>query len=116
MAAANRRRAASVTALPAPSEPAPMLPGPLPTAPDPAVAFREAAQTHAAAALEALAELVKSANSEAVRVSAANALIDRAYGRAAQAVRVGGQTAGGMGGEDEGQISLTFTWLDPAKS
>jgi hypothetical protein len=109
MAAANRRRGAAVTALPTPGEPvsAPSRP----PEPDDAVVFRQAAQGHALAALESLAWLMANANSEAVRVSAANALIDRAHGRAAQAVRVGGEGVG-----EDGQVSLTFTWLDPAKS
>jgi hypothetical protein len=99
-----------------PESESPEPPAPEAATPDPAAAFREAAQGHALKALEMLAELMVTANSEAVRVSAANALIDRAYGRAAQAVRVGGQNPGGMGADEEGHVSLTFTWLDPAKS
>ena len=108
--AAAKGRGSTVTDFPAPSEPAPTPAQPSPLA-DPAAAFREAAQGHALKALEALVKLMAEATSEAVRVSAANALIDRAFGRAAQAVRVGGEGAG-----EDGQVSLTVTWLDPAKS
>jgi hypothetical protein len=45
--------------------------------------FRAKAKLHALEALEALASLAKSAASEAVRVSAANAVLDRAYGKPA---------------------------------
>jgi hypothetical protein len=104
MPSSTARRRGTVTALPSP---APVVAAP----DDPVAAFRAAAQAHALKALQALAWLVDNAGSEAVRVSAANALIDRAYGRAAQAVRVGGE-----GASEDGQVSLTFTWLDPAKS
>ena len=110
MATASSRRRRVVAAVPAIAEPDPSSP-----VQDPAVAaaeFRVAAQRHARDALEALASLVKNATSEAVRVSAANALIDRAHGKPAQAVRVGGE-----GGSDDGQgVTLVFQWLDPAKS
>jgi hypothetical protein len=111
MASAKGRGGAALTALPAPVEPAP-APAPITQpAPDAAAVFRQTAQEHALNALEMLAWLMANANSEAVRVSAANALIDRAHGRAAQAVRVDGEASG-----EDGQVSLTFTWLDPAKS
>lgn len=84
---------------------------PAPEASDPAVQFRAAAQKHALAALEVLAELMNDAKSEAVRASAANSVIDRAHGRAAQAVRVGGS-----GGEDAEGVELRFAWLSPEKS
>ena len=103
MASPSGRRKATVTALPTSGLAAPE--------PDPMLAFRQSAQAHAHEALEALAWLVNNASSEAVRVSAANALIDRAYGRAAQAVKVGGE-----GVPEDGQVSLMVTWLDPAKS
>lgn len=110
MPTASPRRRGTVAVLPAPAA-APVAPPAKSEAADPAVDFRLAAQGHALEALEALAWLVKNASSEAVRVSAANALIDRAYGRAAQAVRVGGE-----GAEDGQGVSLTVQWLDPAKS
>jgi hypothetical protein len=43
--------------------------------------FSAKAKLHALAALDSLASLAKGAASEAVRVSAANAVLDRAYGR-----------------------------------
>jgi hypothetical protein len=76
-----------------------------------AAEFRAAAQGHALKALASLAALAENASSEAVRVSAANSVIDRAHGRPAQAVRVGG------GGDDESQgVELSFAWLSPEKS
>ncbi len=78
---------------------------------DPAGRFRTKAQIHAVKALESLAKLATEASSEAVRVSAANSVIDRAHGRPAQAVRVGG----GTGDESEG-VELSFAWLSPEKS
>jgi hypothetical protein len=79
---------------------------------DPAVQFRDAAQGYALDALKVLADLMKTATSEAVRASAANSVIDRAHGRAAQAVRVGGSG----GGEDAEGVELRFAWLNPEKS
>jgi hypothetical protein len=108
MATASGRRRA-VVALPPAEAPAPVQAA---NAADAAAEFRLAAQGYAREALEALAWLVKNAASEAVRVSAANALIDRAHGRPAQAVKVGG----GDGGDESPGVSLTFQWLDPAKS
>jgi hypothetical protein len=49
--------------------------------------FQDVAEAHALAALEALAALAQSAASESVRVSAANAVIDRAYGKPAPGAR-----------------------------
>ncbi len=46
-----------------------------------AAAFRAVAETHALEALQALVTLAKGAASESVRMSAANAILDRAYGR-----------------------------------
>jgi hypothetical protein len=43
-----------------------------------------------------------------VRASAANAVIDRAFGRAAPAARAGGEEA-----ED---VEISFAWLSPEKS
>jgi len=78
---------------------------------DPAAQFRSKAQAHALDALAVLASLLKEGSSDAVRASAANSVIDRAHGRAAQAVRVGGS-----GGEDAEGVELSFTWLTPEKS
>jgi hypothetical protein len=105
------RRTAMVLAAPGPGETSDK-PQPSTTAneaPDVVAEFRAAAQTHALKALEVLAGLMEEATSEAVRVSAANSLIDRAHGRPAQAPRVG-EGDDGQGGE------LIFTWLDAEKS
>lgn len=42
------------------------------------------AQVHGPAAIERLAHLMKNAGSEAAQVAAANSLLERAYGKAAQ--------------------------------
>lgn len=84
---------------------------PQPDAPDPAAEFRAKAQVHALKALERLAWLMEHASSEAVRASAANSVIDRAHGRAAQAVRVAPS-----GSEDGEGVELRFTWQNPEKS
>lgn len=76
--------------------------------PPTATTFREAAQAHALEALEALAWLAKNANSEAVRVSAANAVIDRAHGRPAPGSRVALEDEAD---EDDGPLEVR--WLDP---
>src|ERR1051325_6261857 len=46
--------------------------------------LREIAQVYSGEALETLAHLMRSAVSEATRLSAANALLDRAYGKPTQ--------------------------------
>lgn len=78
---------------------------------DPAVEFRAAAQGYALKALEVLASLMEKSSSDAVKASAANSVIDRAHGRAAQAVRVG--ASGGEGAEG---VEVSFVWLNPEKS
>lgn len=78
---------------------------------DPGAEFRKAAQRQALRALKVLAWLMDHASSESVRASAANSVIDRAYGRAAQAVRVGGS-----GGEEAEGVEVSFTWQNPEKS
>jgi hypothetical protein len=91
-------------------EPEPEAPAPLPPA-EAAAQFRQKARVYAGEALEALAALVKDAKSEAVRVSAANALIDRAYGRPAQAGKASGEAE-----PDDGQgVTWTVEWLEPGK-
>ena len=52
--------------------------------------IREAAQQYTDQALGVLAEVMTSGDSAAARVAAANSLLDRAYGRPAQSVKVGG--------------------------
>lgn len=47
-------------------------------------AIADMAKNHAAAALKTLVEIAKDGESEAARVSAANAILDRAYGKPVQ--------------------------------
>jgi len=48
------------------------------------------AQDHAEQALRVLAEIMASGESDAARVSAANSILDRGYGRPFQAVKLSG--------------------------
>ncbi|AVA20666.1 hypothetical protein [Rhizobium sp. NXC24] len=52
------------------------------------------AKVHAVDALNTLAKIAKSGESESARVSAANALLDRAYGRPMQSHQVTGKDGG----------------------
>lgn len=63
----------------------------------------EMAKVHAPAALKTLATIASKGESEAARVSAANALLDRAYGKPPQAVQVSGEDGG----------PLEIRWLGP---
>ena len=54
------------------------------------LAITELAKTHAPAALRTLAKLAESAESEQARVAACREILDRAYGRPAQAVTLAG--------------------------
>lgn len=56
--------------------------------------IREAAQQYTTQALETLAQVMQTGESETARVSAANSILDRAYGRPAQAVQLGGHDGG----------------------
>ena len=67
---------------------------------------KDLAQQHAAGAIERLAFLAQKAESEAASVAACNAILDRAYGKAPQAVA-------GEGGE--GPVKIEFSWLAPSK-
>lgn len=49
----------------------------------------EAAQSHAAVALKVLVEIAMGGDSEAARVSACNAILDRGFGKAPQTVDLG---------------------------
>lgn len=49
----------------------------------------EMAKDHGAAALQTLADIARDGESEAARVSAAVAILDRAYGKPVQSVEVG---------------------------
>jgi hypothetical protein len=68
--------------------------------------LKPAAHAHAEAALEALAALVKEASSEHVRVAAANAILDRAFGKPLTGARAAAEEDGE--GED-GPIEVR--WL-----
>lgn len=78
---------------------------------------REAAQAFTVDALKTLAEVMRNSESDAARVSAANAILDRAHGKPAQAVRVGQD-------EDAGPIEQVIRWAltdaeatpDPSRS
>jgi hypothetical protein len=100
-----------VKSAPEPAGPAPEPSGRARAPVDSGAKFRKAAQRQALRALKVLAWLMDHASSEAVRASAANSVIDRAHGRAAQAVRVGGS-----GGEDAEGVEVSFTWQNPEKS
>ena len=52
--------------------------------------LREMAREHAGAAIETLVKICKMSDSDAARVSAANALLDRGYGKPLQQVEHGG--------------------------
>lgn len=54
----------------------------------------EIAKDHAAAALQVLVDIATSGESEAARVSAANAILDRGYGKPHQAVQMTGPEGG----------------------
>lgn len=86
-------------------EPMPAM-APVP-APPTRAQMRAAAQAHALEALESLATLAKGAHSEAVRVSAANAVLDRAHGKPAPGARLPDED-GAAGGR-----VVEVRWLDP---
>jgi hypothetical protein len=75
-----------------------------------AAALRAAAEAHALEALDALVELAKGAASESVRVSAANAILDRAHGRPAPGARAAPDD------DADAASHLDVQWLDPEKS
>ena len=56
--------------------------------------IREIAQSYAPAAIKEAARLMVHAKTEAVRVSAINTILDRAYGKAPQAVEMSGPDKG----------------------
>jgi hypothetical protein len=74
--------------------------------------FRTEAKRHALDALESLASLAQGASSEAVRVSAANAVLDRAYGKPASgAARPGAKPA-----DDGRDVEYEVQWLSDENS
>lgn len=50
--------------------------------------IREAARTYAEQAIEALADIAENGDSEAARVSAANSLLDRGWGKSEASMKV----------------------------
>ena len=68
------------------------------------------AEAHVLEALEALAWLAQNAKSEAARVSAANAVLDRMLGKPVSGAKV----AADDDAEGEGGV-LEVRWLDPRK-
>lgn len=66
--------------------------------------IKEVARLHGVDAVNRLAHLMMHADSEAAQVAAANSLLDRGYGKAAQALT----------GEDGGAIEVIakLTWAD----
>lgn len=56
--------------------------------------LQELARSHTETALKTLVEVARKGESDAARVSAANALLDRAYGKPSQAVEVAGPQGG----------------------
>ena len=73
------------------------------------IALRESAQNHAEGALEALAELMKNASSEHVKVAAANAILDRALGKPLPGAKAAEDLASDADGQDG---VLEVRWLD----
>lgn len=71
-------------------------------------ALAEMAKEHAESALQSLAEIAKSGESEAARVSAAVAILDRAFGKPPQAVHLENSD------DDASPLSLTFN-VQPAE-
>ncbi len=106
--ASGRRQAASAVSAPPEAQAAPP-----PNSRDTAAEVRKSAQDYAGEALDALADLMRNAASESVRVSAANALLDRAHGRPAAATKAAAAADGGTASE---AVNYTFRWLDPSTS
>jgi hypothetical protein len=73
-------------------------------APANAAEFAGHAQKHALATLTELARLVTTASSETVRVSAANSVLDRAYGK---------PLPGAKAGDGAPQGPIEVRWVDP---
>lgn len=72
--------------------------------------IRDAAQEYSEKALKALVGVMTSSDSDAARVAAANAILDRAHGKPAQALKVGGD-------EDGVPIETVMRWAStPAEA
>jgi hypothetical protein len=102
----EKRAARQATQAASPPSPAPPPRTPPPTSP---TTFRNAARVEAPGVLEELVRLVKNAGSESTRVSAANAVLDRAFGKPLSGAR--------LEAEDEDEVAdgevLRLRWLDP---
>lgn len=66
--------------------------------------IREAAQQYSSQALSVLVKVATEGESEAARVAAANAILDRAHGKPGQSLQVGGD-------DEAGPIKHEFSWL-----
>jgi hypothetical protein len=73
------------------------------------VALRQTARDHAEDALKTLAELLKGASSEHVRVSAANAILDRALGKPLPGSKAAEEA---VAEEEEEEGPLDVRWLN----
>jgi hypothetical protein len=62
--------------------------------------IRSLARSYTEMAIQSLAGIAQNGESESAKVAAANALLDRGWGKPAQPVT----------GEDDGPIQLTVTW------
>jgi len=72
----------------------------------------ELASAYSEAALETLADIARNGESENARVSAATALLDRAYGKPVQAAEVSGPDGGAIETHERGGVTLDVTKLD----
>ena len=68
--------------------------------------IQELARSHAPAAIETLAQIATSGQSEQARVAASSALLDRAIGKPAQAIT-------GEGGEGPVLAAITVNFVKP---
>ena len=76
--------------------------------------LRELAREHTGAALEALVRICKMGDSESARVSAANALLDRGYGKPLQQIESGGP--GEFGRMSDEELDAFLAEGEPAKA
>lgn len=78
--------------------------------------IKEAAQQYTVEAMEALATIMRTSESDAAKVSAIKEILDRGHGKPAQAVKVGG--------DEESPLEMVMRWAlkpseathDPSKS
>lgn len=72
--------------------------------------LKEAAQQYTQVALEALHQICLQGQSEAARVSAATAILDRAHGKPRQAMEVTGEDGGPIQNEEVNKLDLA-RWI-----